>query len=318
MKFPLVAISTGPITHLDHLAPLCFILEVPLIVTDPEQEKLGKFFYPMVDLEYIPFSELSLEMIAHNFNAIITSGKFWAMELGPSIEMLFGKKIQFIFAPHGQSDKETLLNRPVSQECELVYSPKQDQSIVIGNIRRWFYEKYKTHFDKLSAPFFTSSKKTVLYAPTWQTTATTTSFFDHADRIISTLNESYNLLIKLHPLLEENNPAAFHRIIGKYEQEVQFILDFPPVYPLLEKTDIYLGDFSSVGYDFLWYDRPMFFIATGEAALQKCGESFEGNIDSDQKHLSMNRKELYQKTFAACDPLKIKALLRRFSNIQYK
>ena len=34
---------------------------------------------------------------------------------------------------------------------------------------------------------------------------------------------------------------------------------YPLIYPLLKRIDIYLGDFSSVGYDFLYYNRPMFF-----------------------------------------------------------
>ena len=300
-----VAISTGPFTHLDHLAPLCFLLEIPLIVTDECHRALGEKFYPMVDLQYIPLEDLTLEYIANHFDAILTCGKFWAMELIPLIEMLYGKKIRFIFSPHGNSDKEALLNRPVSQDIDLTYGK---EGIPIGNIRYWFYKKHKAHFDDFAQDFFRSEKKTVLYAPTWETNATTTSFFESTGKIISTLSNSHNLLIKLHPLLEENDPAAFHRIIGMYEDQVQFILDFPPVYPLLDKTDIYLGDFSSIGYDFLTYDRPMFFLKSG-GRLQKCGEPFQKAVDNTQKELSETRKKMYTDAFFACEPEKIKALL---------
>ena len=38
------------------------------------------------------------------------------------------------------------------------------------------------------------------------------------------------------------------------------LIEFPYIYPLLEFCDIYLGDCSSVGYDFLHLNRPMYFL----------------------------------------------------------
>ncbi len=309
-----VAISTGPTTHLDHLAPLCYLLEIPLIVTEPEHEGLGKKFYPMVAFQYISLEDLTLDYIAHHFDAIITCGKFWAMQLQPLLEMLYGKQIRFIFSPHGNSDKEAMLGLPVSQDIDLIYGPQMRKEksggevIEIGNIRYWFYKKHQAHFDALTKDLFREEKKTVLYAPTWETKATSTSFFEKAGEIILTHCESYNLLIKLHPLLEENDPAAFHRIIGMYEHQARFILDFPPIYPILEKTDIYLGDFSSIGYDFLAYDRPMFFLKKG-GRLQRCGEVYEGGLTNAQEELSDARKQMYEEAFAKYEGEKIKALL---------
>lgn len=310
----LAAINTGPLTHLDHLVPLCYLLEIPLIVTDPDHKSLGEKFYPMVEIRYLSLADLSLDYIARHFDTILTCGKFWAMELGPSIEIMYGKKMHFIFSPHGYSDKETLLNHPISQEIELVYAENSSSSLSntkleIGNIRLWFYQQYKDHFDALAAPFFAKQeKKTILYAPTWETKASPTSFFQHIDKIVVSLAPSYNLLVKLHPLLEENDPSAFYRILGKYEKKASFILDFPLVYPLLEKTDIYLGDYSSIGYDFLFYDRPMFFLGKG-GNLGACGKPFEGAVEGQQMDLSSLRRQLYERTFAPCKPEKIKALL---------
>lgn len=304
-----VAISTGPSTHLDHLAPLCYLLEIPLVVTEREHLTLGKKFYPMVDFQYISLSELSLDHIAKHYDTILTCGKFWALELKPLMQMLFNKDIRFVFSPHGYSDKEELLGKPVAQDIDLRYDE-------MGNIRHWFYRKHKEHFDALAEDFFKTDKKTVLYAPTWETTATSTSFFESTGKIISELSQSYHLLIKLHPLLEENDPASFHRILGQYENTATFILDFPPVYPLLEKTDIYLGDFSSVGYDFLAYDRPMFFLKSG-GKLQMCGAPYLGDISSNQKELSETRKSVYEEAFAQVEPEKIVAPLLRSHGVNY-
>ncbi len=256
----------------------------------------------MIDIQFIALSDLTLEYIAREFDVILTCGKFWAMELKPLLKLFFNKEIRFVFVPHGNSDKEALLNKPVDQDIDLVYGPQMHTGKIgtrvfeIGNLRLWFYKKHKEHFDQLAESFFSSGKKTVLYAPTWETKATNTSFFKNSDKIIEELNDSYNLLIKLHPLLEENNPAQFYQILGKYENHVQFILHFPAIYPLLEKTDIYLGDYSSIGYDFLAYDRPMFFLSEG-GALQVCGERFNGSVVSNQEDFSSVRKKMYKECF---------------------
>lgn len=292
----IVAISTGPSTHLDHFAPLCYALKIPLIITSEEHLSLGKKFYPMIDWQFIPLEDLTLEFIAKNFDAILTSGKFWAMELKEPLKLFFNKDIRFIFTPHGHSDKEDFLD-PVSQDTQLSYKK-------MGNIRHLFYKEFQTHFDSLAAGFFKSEKKTALYAPTWETKATSSSFFEKTSEIVEALSGKYNLLIKLHPLLEENDPVAFHRILGKHDTQAQFILDFPPIYPLLEKTDIYLGDFSSIGYDFLRYDRPMFFL-NSKGNLTKCGEPFNGDLSGKQENLSEVRKKTYEDVFGK---LEIKTL----------
>jgi len=307
----IAAITTGPETHLDHLAPLCFLLEIPLILTDDRQMDIAREFYPMIDLQYIPLSELTLDYIANHFDTTVTCGKFWAMELKPLIKLFFNKELRILFAPHGNSDKEAFLDMPITQDIDLVYGPqmkllkKGRPFVEIGNLRWWFYQNHKTHFDHLAEKFFVG-KKTILYAPTWESKASTTSFFEQIDGVTDLVEKDYNLLVKLHPLLEENDPAKFYRILGEYENKVTFIQRFPAIYPLLEKTDIYLGDYSSIGYDFLTYNRPMFFLKEG-GVLNQCGELFKGCVDNPQKNLSSIRQKIYQEAFGkGCIPEKIK------------
>lgn len=320
------AISTGPLTHLDHLAPLCYLLNAPLIVTDSKHYELGKKFYPMVDLQYIAFEDLSLEYLAKAFDQIIGCGKFWAMELKPLLEMLYNKKMRFIFSPHGNSDKESFLDQVADQDIDLVYGPqmarmRKGHAVEMGNIRRWFYEEHKIFFDAItSSGVFhrcDPNKKTILYAPTWETKATTSSFFHSVGPLIEELGKEYNLLIKLHPLLEENNPALFYKLLGKYEEEAHFVLDFPLIYPLLEKSSIYIGDFSSIGYDFLYYNRPMFFIQA-QGRLAQCGEPYLGRqcLDNEQIELSKIKRELYLDAFGEIfNGGKIKTLLEETSRV---
>ncbi len=62
------------------------------------------------------------------------------------------------------------------------------------------------------------------------------------------------------PRIEIDAPSLFINALaeGIKHKNVVLIEDFPLVYPLLAATDIYLGDVSSIGYDFLMFNRPMF------------------------------------------------------------
>ncbi len=71
-----------------------------------------------------------------------------------------------------------------------------------------------------------------------------------------------NLIVKLHPNLLEQQDIMVEEIIDRYSshKHILFLTDFPPIYPLLNLADVYLGDMSSIGYDFLALDRPLFFL----------------------------------------------------------
>src|SRR5438105_1920604 len=57
------------------------------------------------------------------------------------------------------------------------------------------------------------------------------------------------------------DPDHYYKVMPEKtsKHNLLFITDFPLIYPLLAKTDIYLGDVSSIGYDFLFFQKPMFF-----------------------------------------------------------
>ncbi|HUD01103.1 MAG TPA: CDP-glycerol glycerophosphotransferase family protein, partial [Rhabdochlamydiaceae bacterium] len=64
-----------------------------------------------------------------------------------------------------------------------------------------------------------------------------------------------------------------HQLRGEYENKkgIVFLSDFPCIYPILNASDGYLGDFSSIGYDFLAINKPLFFLDSHFGALYKCG-----------------------------------------------
>jgi len=311
------AISTGPYTHLDHLAPICAPLDLPLIVTDETALEIAREFYPQISSSLKPPSELSLDFLSAEFDTLFTCGKFWAMELKPLLKLIFGKEMRFVFCPHGNSDKESRLagsNIEITQDIALVYGPqmqalsKAKKTITIGNHRYEFFKQYREHFETLREEKIPldKTKKTLLYAPTWESTATPSSFALSIEAILKQLSGEFNLLIKPHPLLEENHPALFCRIAEKCHKlpQVQFIENYPAIYSLLEHCDLYLGDYSSIGYDFLLFDRPLFFLGPSKKddVLHRCGQVIDLNnlkisIENLQVNLSQTRQTTYLQAF---------------------
>lgn len=315
-----IAIITGPETHLDHLGVLSAILEIPLIVTEEKCYRLAKEFYPGLNVHHIDHADLTLDFLASNFDVILESGKFWAAELVPMLELLFKKKMRLIYCPHGNSEKGHSLSIHPVQDISLIYGDQMkdllaktgalqntSQLIRTGNYRFPFYRKHKQFYDEKILPYLYSSKKTILYAPSWSNGENPTSFFDSCSRIVNSLCRDFNLIIKLHPFLEEDNPALTHYLISAHEDRALFLRDFPPIYPLLAYTDIYLGDYSSIGYDFLAFDRPMYFLSDVKGALNPCGmvippdqnphDFILQTLDENQEKRSEARKNLYAYAF---------------------
>lgn len=289
-----VAILTGPETHLDHLGVLSSMLKIPLVVTDEKNHQFAQQFYPDINVELKNFDALSIEYLAQNYDAIFESGKFFAAELKPFIELLFRKKMRFVFCPHGNSDKGHSLQNHVDQDISLIYgehlhdllknngaAQKIRHIVRTGNYRLPYYLRHKKFYDTLAQKMvfsrFQSDKPVILYAPTWSDKENPTSFFSAADQLIEELSPAYNVLIKLHPFLVDDHPAHVFAVSARYESHASalFLSDFPPIYPLLARCALYMGDYSSIGYDFLAFDRPLYFLKPKKSAapspLQTCG-----------------------------------------------
>jgi len=129
-------------------------------------------------------------------------------------------------------------------------------------------------------------------------------------------------MIKLHPFLAEDDPAQVFQITAHYENHdsVIFVDDFPVIYPLLNRCSLYLGDYSSIGYDFLSFDKPLYFLnRTNSSPLHACGlelpEPWKGKLcpflmetlELNEKNYSSQRKKIYRYAFGEQrDPSSIK------------
>jgi teichoic acid glycerol-phosphate primase len=327
-----VAIITGPSTHLDHLGVLSSILKIPLIVTEEKNFQCAQQFYPDLNVALKNFDELSVQYLASNYDVIFETGKFFAVELKPLFELLFRKKMRFVFCPHGNSDKGHSLQSHVDQDICLVYGKhlydllnrngaieKIQQITRTGNYRYPYYRRHQQFFDSLAEKWvfskFQNDKPIILYAPTWSDRENPSSFFSAINRLLKELCGSYNLLIKLHPFLFEDHIAHVLQIMAQYEEHPSalFLTDFPPIYPLLSRCALYLGDYSSIGYDFLAFDKPLYFLNPKKdsisSPLHACGleipmdKRVELNVflsrtlEDSARNYSAQRKKTYRYAF---------------------
>jgi CDP-glycerol glycerophosphotransferase (TagB/SpsB family) len=174
------------------------------------------------------------------------------------------------------------------EEVALVYGPRMidfmkekgvfnnlKAHVVTGNYRHQFYLEHQAFYDQLVANEILRrlppAEKTLLYAPTWQDREKSSSFYAALPFLIKTLPESWNLIVKPHPNLRLQDEFSFERLLESYRDHprVLFLDDFPPIYPLLNAVDIYIGDYSSIGYDFLTFQRPLFFLNQREQDPEK-------------------------------------------------
>jgi len=334
-------IPAGEIHYIDHLGVICIIMDIPLLFLEDEGFTLAKRYYPGLDAQRIEYLDFNPEYLIKNYGAIFNSDP-WDKErfdqtFAP-LEEKYRKKICSIFCPHGFSDKLHYWQQVANEEIRLIYgqnhldiyeylgmSDMLKQYVITGNYRYTYFKKNQAFYDKVVKEEvlakFERKQATVLYAPTWMDIMESTTFFSATSSILDSAPDNYNLIVKLHPHLELDDPANYYRIIGKYENKpnITFIRDFPLIYPLLAHTDIYIGDVSSIGYDFLTFNRPMFFLNKDnkspederELYLFRCGISvtsdqytdifqiIEKNLPDDQDNFSEIRSEVYAYTFGA-------------------
>lgn len=322
----------------DHLAPLCVIMGIPLLLTDEHHAQEAQLLYPGLNVLLMDWQAINLSYLIQQFDVFFQSQLWHRHDFYRQCqewEQFYHKTVRNVHCPHGFSDKLFWFEKNVWEDILLVYGNKMlshfkeagvadhlNVTVRTGNYRYLYYRTHQAFYDQLVQDriwsHLDSSKPTILYAPTCHDQEHSTSFF-HAHVLIDHLPADYNLIVKVHPLLEETDAAVLFAMMGKYENKsnVIFVKDLPLVYPLLAHADIYIGDMSSVGYDFLAFNRPMFFLnqlnrdakKDRNLFLYRCGfeikpdqyKEFYQLLDSqlpfDQERYAANRQAVYQDTF---------------------
>lgn len=335
-----VGLNAGSRVHyIDHLGIICIIMEIPLLVVEEIDQKTALHYYPEIKCEFTPFQHFSPEFLIAHYDVLYMSD-LWdrdtIREKFAPLEKRYKKTIRNVHVPHGYSDKGFYLRKVAKEDIALLYGQnmldmleqegvKQDlrDYVITGNYRYTYYKKHKVFYDKIVheevVGRFGKKQPTILYAPTWLDLEESSTFFSSCDEILGRLPDHYNMIVKLHPRLELDDTINYYRILGKYDHKpnVLFLNNYPIVYPFLDFCDIYLGDMSSIGYDFLAFNKPMFFLnAKNRHAerdrglyLFRCGvevkaEQFsnlypliEQSLPYDKERYSAIRQEVYHYTF---------------------
>lgn len=322
--------------YLDHLAPLSHFLNVPLVLNEKNIFELSKKYYPEVNSIYLDNLNIH-SYIVNNYDYIITCITKDLFDNDFKIAQdISNKDTQIIWVPHGASDKgqkcfffESLKNaffaliygekmREVLKEKKVF---KTIRNIVeIGNYRLEYFKKFYSFYQNIVQEEilkkFQNNNLTILYVPTWQDFEKSSSFNKYFKMLLKNLPKNFNLIIKLHPnLLKQYEIDILIQKEKNENKNILFLDNFPIIYPLLNIIDIYLGDFSSIGYDFLYFDKPMFFLKSENnnfSNLFECGHLITKNIyktieqNLDHKSYSSQKDSLYKYTFSKTNLISFK------------
>lgn len=324
------ALLYGPSEHhLDHLAPLAHFYNIPLIVTEEEIVELAKSYYPAVNVQYVDYIRLPFHLLENYEKLFSCLPRINLEEILFLAQALLKKQIKSVWCPHGNSDKghaSVFMEALRNEERALVYGDRMieflkekgafdqlKQCTKIGNLRYAFYQKHKEFYQTLVQeeilPHLKKGVPTILYAPTWQDSENSSSFEDLVPLLVKKLPTHFNLIVKPHP----NQLNSCER-----NGRTLFLANFPPIYPLLDFVDIYVGDMSSIGYDFLAFQKPMLFLNQNRRDLKndpglylyRCGTVVEPEeypdifriieeaLPHDEKRYSQTRKKVYSETFS--------------------
>lgn len=345
MKNKIQAVGLNPNNYpqlTDHLAPLCAIMDIPLILTDEDYCLTIKPLYPNLKTVLLEWEEFTPRYLIENYDLLLQS-EYWHRQEFYSkfapLEEEYGKNIRNVHCPHGFSDKLRWFQYCVYEDITLVYGDNMldmfkemgilqhlNTYVRIGNYRYSYYLQNKNFYDAIAnekiKSRFQNNNPILLYAPSWHHEEDNSSIFE-SNSIYENLPSNYNLVVKIHPRQEETNAPALYRLMGKYEKKenILFITDLPVIYPLLNLSNVYIGDVSAIGYDFLSFNRPMFFLnqkkidskTDRRAFLNRCGieilpeqypniySIIESHLSEDQDKFSNARSEMYRYTFG--DPV---------------
>lgn len=313
----------GPYTvFMDHTAPICSLLNIPLITDSPQVKFTYERFYPGLKVQ---IKKWTLKFLLENYSTV-----FYAFRPTPSFDQLQKAAIEahpddpsyqldtkFIYHLHGCSDKGYHSNwiAPKSHFLDvdqiLFYGQRmhdifKDNKVLdrlrsyafVGNYRYHYYLEHKKFYqnliDKELFDHFEKDQPTLLYAPSWTDPEGSCSLFEAYQSILDKLPSHYNLVLKLHPYLSiktpEYDPKPLYELLKPYVEQsnIQVLPMFPLVYPILDRVVAYIGDYSSVGYDALSFNLPLFFLNHNDRSLQdkgayllRCGREIKANEFKD-------------------------------------
>ena len=193
---------------------------------------------------------------------------------------LDGAKTRLVQIFHGISDKPFTYERDFSDYdlCLCAGQRQLDRLLSYGHNREinWALVGYPK-FDavpELERPAETG-RTTIIYCPTWRKGGISSleRFLD-SPSTIARLAARYDLIVKPHPNLFNPDRQFFDQSIVDRLQAVPGIILVRAgnVMPWLARADLFIGDVSAAGYEWLYFGRPMIFLNPQPGVLERSGD----------------------------------------------
>lgn len=328
--------------HIDHLAPICAMMGAPMLVCDGPGQLDAVRHYPGLKAVAIHQATMAaaVEQIVKSIDQYRPEVIYYSHLFDrATLSEIFGRGKdcpRVVHCPHGFSEKRQTYAQGVAlQDVALLYGRfALDQLAALGvdmllhhylftgNYRHTYYLQHKAFFDQALARYGIDNgarQKTLLYAPTWSDAIGSSSFFAAFAGLISGLPAGYRLVVKMHPHLEYESTEVDRLLAtAKGNPNIIIVRNCPLTFPLLDRADAYIGDMSALAYDFLLFNRPMFFLnqtagtdsdASG-SQLFRCGTPIgpgqyqdiyrivDVDPQSDVRNFGLIREEVYRQTHA--------------------
>ncbi len=158
----------------------------------------------------------------------------------------------------------------------LEHNGRKHLYIIGGNQRMKHYLKSPTLSKDIyqKYPTLDPDKKTLLYMPTTNSLHFTRGknlcgidFF--CTKIIPNLKAEYNLIIKCHPH-NRNDEIAYMLLNSIQDFYPDLLIDFDSNYlEFMQVSDLLFSDYSSAGYDYLYYNKPIIFLDKFDEIYEK-------------------------------------------------
>ncbi len=169
---------------------------------------------------------------------------------------------------HGMSDKPFTYERDFRHYllC-LCAGQRQVDRLLCNRLNRemrWVNIGYPK-FDRppRASEIFYNDKRTLIYCPTWRKGGISSIeiFLDNND-LINQILKAYNLIVKPHPNIFNRERKFYDQGIVDRLRQIPGIklVRSGNVMPLFARADLYIGDISASGYEWLYFNRPMIFL----------------------------------------------------------
>ena len=289
--------------HIEHLAPLCHFLEIPLVVFTERDAATVQRYYPAVATLVVPFeTDDHVEMLLRARDAGLLQGRtvlYSNLFSQRNLDRLFHSSLapsRIAYCAHGFSEKKQSWAAAASWHdicivegalgahhvLSLTNGETGCRFVLSGNYRKHYFETYKKTLSERIEPLFSRLRESVLvlYTPTWQDGIGSSSLINALDTFLERIPKGVCLGIKPHPLISRDNRSLSRlQEIDGARHDVIVLVEPAPIYCYLDRSAAIVADMSSIAYDYLCYDRPMIFLnqTAGTAAdhsstrLFRCG-----------------------------------------------